>query len=841
MTQRNSPGPNRPGALKSDSAADIVASEIRSRAEELDDPRIFEVVTEYEEALRAGDQPKRSNYINRHPELASAVAACLDGIDLVYADKPHVARRGDDEPRHNRPVTDDSQQPLGMGAAPLGDYRIVRELARGGMGVVYEAIQLSLGRRVALKVLPFAATIDERHLQRFKLEAQAAALLHHNHIVPVYAVGCERGVHYYAMQLIDGQSLSVVIRQLSEQADKHRTDDSASQELQDRDPDQTASAVRGGAQDANRPRRDVNIRVRDPQQENARPDTAPELSAADRQREREHAADLERDAASTLDVSHAVTAGFTVRSERYVRRAARLIQQAAEALEHAHQAGVVHRDVKPANLLVDKSGRIWVTDFGLAQIQADLSLTRSGDMLGTLRYMSPEQAGGQSATLDHRTDVYSLGATFYELLTLQPVFGGETHQELLYQILHDEPRGLREKNRAIPAELETIVLKAISKNPGERYQTAQDFAADIQRFLEHQPILARRPTLLDRTKKWSRRHPSVVVASGLLLAVIAVALLISNWMISEEQSKTQAAYQLEKQRRAEAEQSFLQARDAVRALFEISEEELAGQGQDAARRKILEVVLSHYEEFIDQRQNDPAGQAELERDQQTVERILHELTVIQQSMRLRLLDDPSVRKDLDLDEEQRQALAGLAVQRWTIERELYAEAGEALTEDERRQQIVANAEAHEAQVKEILTENQTERFNQISVQFLGLAAFKEPEIVQALGLTNRQREQIREIERATFARRGPSRGGGPGGRGRGGGDFGGRGRRGGGGRPSLEDRDTAVNRVLEILNPEQRATWDALVGEPFEGFDEMDNRRQRRGPPRNPEDDPADD
>src|SRR4029453_6520441 len=162
----------------------------------------------------------------------------------------------------------------------------------------------------------------------------------------------------------------------------------------------------------------------------------------------------------------------------YFRSVARLGVQAAEAPDHAHQLGIVHRDVKPANLLVDAGGHLWVTDFGLAQMQKDAGLTMTGDLVGTLRYMSPEQALAQRVVIDHRTDLYSLGATLYELLTLQPTFDGKDRQELLRQIAFEEPRPPRRLNKAVPAELETIVLKALEKNPADRYATAQELADD---------------------------------------------------------------------------------------------------------------------------------------------------------------------------------------------------------------------------------------------------------------------------------------------------------------------------------------------------------------------------
>jgi serine/threonine protein kinase len=261
-------------------------------------------------------------------------------------------------------------------AGTLGDFRILREVGRGGMGVVYEAVQISLGRPVALKVLPFAAALDARQLQRFKNEAQAAAQLHHTNIVPVYAVGCERGVHFYAMQLIDGQTLAAVIADLRQRA--HEGEAPA-------DPQQTLAYVPG-------------------------PCPAAAAGQAD------------------TPLAQALSTERPTRSLAFFRTAARLGGQAAQALEHAHQMGIIHRDVKPGNLMIDGRGNLWVTDFGLAHIQSDSKLTMTGDLLGTLRYMSPEQALGQRVVVDHRTDVYSLGATLYELLTLKPAFDGRDRQ-----------------------------------------------------------------------------------------------------------------------------------------------------------------------------------------------------------------------------------------------------------------------------------------------------------------------------------------------------------------------------------------------------------------------------
>jgi serine/threonine protein kinase/WD40 repeat protein len=428
-----------------------------------DDLRVIAALEEYRAALEAGLRPDRERLLVRFEGTATDLAACLDALDFVHAVAPQLSRSGTGP----SPVSG-SEFALELAGTPLGDFRLIREVGRGGMGIVYEAEQLSLGRRVALKVLPFAAALDARQLQRFRNEAQAAAHLHHQHIVPVYAVGAERGVHYYAMQFIDGRTLAAAI-------DEQR-------------------------------------------------------QAAGRKL-----------AASAATPVAAATTLRTTRNLEYVRSAAALGLQAAEALEHAHQLGVVHRDVKPANLIVDRRGHLWITDFGLAQFQKDTGLTLTGDLVGTLRYMSPEQARGQPALVDYRTDLYSLGASLYELLTLEPVFGALDRQELLHQIAIREPVPPRQLNKAIPAELETILLKALAKTPAERYATAQEMADDFRRFLEDKPIKARRPTPLQRLRRWARRHKPVVVtaavALGLVLGLALVGLGVSIALVSRERDK----------------------------------------------------------------------------------------------------------------------------------------------------------------------------------------------------------------------------------------------------------------------------------------------------------------
>jgi serine/threonine protein kinase len=247
--------------------------------------------------------------------------------------------------------------------------------------------------------------------------------------------------------------------------------------------------------------------------------------------------------------------------------------QAAEALDCAHALGVVHRDVKPANLLVDGSGRLWVTDFGLAQVQNDARLTLTGDLVGPLRYMSPEQALAQRVIIDHRSDVYSLGATLYELLTLEPAVAGEDRQEVLRRIAFEEPRPLRQIARSVPAELQTIVHKAMEKNPVDRYATAQELADDLARFLHDEPIQARRPTLVQRARKWSRRHPAVTASTlvGLVLAVVALG--VSNLLIARANHQKELAL-----------------RDRETALRAAEEARAAAQESDTETTAVLKFV-----------------------------------------------------------------------------------------------------------------------------------------------------------------------------------------------------------------------------------------------------------
>lgn len=800
-----------------------------------DDPRLLRAVQEYLQELEAGRRPDRRRWLERDPDLAEALGQCLDGLELVHQAVPQVGPAGG--PWTGLPTAPAATFPTD----PIGDFKVIRELGRGGMGIVYEAIQLSLGRRVALKVLPFAATFDAQHLQRFRQEAQAAAYLHHTNIVPVFAVGCERGIHYYAMQLIDGQSLDVVIDQLRQEAGFQPLE-AISTFPPARRSGSAVPPVAGSVA--------TQDRAASPRQAAPRPETSTGAPLAKHQ-----AADAPRATdprpgtatrvtlANETEQMHSthLTAPGNRRQAEFYRRVARCMLQAAEALEFAHQQGVIHRDIKPANLLIDLRNNVWITDFGLAHFHDTSGLTQTGDILGTLRYMSPEQASGQRVVLDHRTDIYSLGATFYEVLTLQPMFVGNTRATLLAAVLNVDPRAPRLLNRTIPLELETIVLKALSKNPGDRYASAQELAEDLQRFLRDEPIRARRPSLAERIRKWSRRHPALVGAALLVMSVTLVGSLVANWFVTQANDRTQAALTQERLRAQEAEQRFQQARQAVDLLIEVSQEELSDKPplQNLSKR-LLETALVYYQDFIAQRSGDPSRQAELLAVQERLKKILDDLAVMEGAGQFILLADRRVQADLALEDRQCEQIEAVTEQSTPKRLDSFRDFHR-LTPAQRRTKFLEFARANEQVMRDTLTPLQLQRLEQISLQFRGPQAFSQPEIVSRLKLTEDQSQAIRQIVVESFASMWDHGGpggpppdpnhGGPGGpqppprqdHGVPGGpqpppgqDHGGP-----GGPPPGPSREastrTAMEKILAVLTPAQLAEWKALTGTPFQG------------------------
>ena len=760
---------------------------------ELDDPRLVDAMQQYLTAAETGRRPERAEFLSRFPEIAAELAACLESLEFVQQVGP---RLDGPSPGSGRDLRAANLADLGV---PLGDFRILRELGRGGMGIVYEAEQLSLARRIALKVLPFALTLDTRQLQRFKNEARAAAQLHHTNIVPIYSVGCERGVHFYAMQFVEGQSLAMVVRELRQLSNKAGLE---------------ANPLSGSTHSPSGPRKESQA-------------TGPyPLEPVD-------------GPSSAARATHA--GGATDRSTRtlaFFRSTARLGLQAAEALEHAHSLGVVHRDIKPGNLLVDVNSHLWVTDFGLAQFQSDAALTVTGDVVGTLRYMSPEQALAKRKLVDHRTDIYSLGATLYELLTLEPPFRGRDREELLRQIAFEEPKPLRRLNASVPLDLETIVLKALAKAPDERYATAQELADDLRRFLDDQPILARRPTALEKFAKWSRRHRPVVTSVVVLLVLAAVGLVTSTVLIAQEQARTKAAYQAEARQRLQAEESFRQARQAVDAFTEITEAELAERPElQEVRRRFLEAALKYYQEFITSRGDDPAVRAELvesvsrvgsilseldrrpeavaamirglnildrlpahptPEDQRALASIYFNLDWLHGGARLSLLSLKAVQEDLKFEAHQVERIKEMA------DRRLAGFRGPVEINRIEWGKRVAELTAQEQSLAELLRPEQTVRLQQLLLQQQGVRAFADPQVAQALELTAEQKATIRTILSEAGLSRPESRGAPPHYH----------------GPPPRKGEDywkSVREKVLKVLTAEQRTRWDAKFGLPFKG------------------------
>lgn len=410
----------------------------------------FELLAEeFAERCRNGESHSIDEFVARYPNHADKIRKLLPTVALMEQLKRGVLRERAGDP-DARPTPE-----------RLGEFRVLRELGHGGMGVVYEAVQESLGRHVALKVI-HNVHLNPKRLQRFQREAQAVAQLHHTNIVPIFGVGDHEGLPYYVMQYIKGNGLDELVETW-----RH-------------------------------------------------------------------------------DGSFADQARW-----RFV---ARVGAQAADALEYAHSQGVLHRDVKPANLLLDEHGTIWITDFGLAKLTGHDDLTASGDVVGTLRFLAPEALKGET---DARSDVYSLGLTLYELLTLNAPFGDLSPSELLRHVNEEQPIRPRKLAPALPRDLETIVLKAIAREPDHRYPNAGALAADLNRFLEDRPIHARRATIFERLWRWGRRN-RLAAAMTLIAGAAVLAAMVIGW----------AGYVITARALSRADQNVALSLDVLGELFD---------------------------------------------------------------------------------------------------------------------------------------------------------------------------------------------------------------------------------------------------------------------------------
>ncbi len=443
---------------------------------ELTEERIVELLDEYiaERQIKPIDH---EDFAGRHPPHAERLLLTLPTVDRLYGFEPPTPK---------------------LSGRRLGDFLIGEEIGRGGMGIVYAAHQSSLGRPVALKVLPGPATLDENQVARFSIEAHAAASLHHPHIVPVHWFGVVDDVHCYAMARIDGRSI---------------------------EDEQNAGDPGGVA----------------------------------------------------------------------IGRACRLIADAADALHHAHDRGVIHRDIKPSNLMIDVEDKIWITDFGLARIGQRSDVSRTGEVVGSRRTMSPEQAAGHPAAVDHRSDIYSLGATLYRWLTgvdCRPAadWGTGTRSVIV------PPRRLR---RELSSDLQTILLTAIAHDPADRYPSAADLANDLRRMLAGRPITARPPTLLDRGSKWAARHRMAVATAASLLIIALTGSLVMTTHLTHQRAQLAIALTEVQTQRQLAEQRFEQTRLVLDRFGLAAAEGLTGiAGAQPLRQSLVADVLGYYEQFV---------------------------------------------------------------------------------------------------------------------------------------------------------------------------------------------------------------------------------------------------
>ena len=516
--------------------------------------------------FRNGERPEISEYESRYPKLAARVRKTFPALMMME----QLAPQEDDF----------LEKPSGALATladvgvldDFGDYHIETEVGRGGMGIVYEAEERSLKRRVALKIMPEHAMKDSTLRQRFIREARLAARLHHTSIVPVFSVGEHDGRQFYAMQFIQGESLSDVLNELKQ----HR----------DSNGGKLPAAMSGTqfAPQAQQPTRSVRLAetVRNPIGKKTVPSVAVPKTESE-----QTATHRLLDTASPF-ATPANPDGQTSQQNfdgEYWKRIARIGIQIADALNYAHGMGILHRDIKPSNILLDVQGRAWITDFGLAKSRRDVDLTKPGDLVGTLRFMPPERIKGKS---DHRSDLYSLGLTLYEMLSLRSAFDETEGARLANCILTAEPHALCSLNPGVPDDLATIIHKAIARDPQDRFQSGEEMADDLRRLLGDEPIRSRHVGAAERVWRWCRRNPLVSgtwagAAAAILLVVAFSFNSVNRSRIDAVRSETIAVQALHE--KSELLEQVTAAKEA-----ETSAKETEAQARSLAERKEREAL-----------------------------------------------------------------------------------------------------------------------------------------------------------------------------------------------------------------------------------------------------------
>ncbi len=464
---------------------------------------------EFLERVRRGESVTPEEYALKHPDLAEEIRALFPALLMME-------ELGDETSDRTSSLGGGTGTTKGTTAGRIGEFLLLREVGRGGMGVVYEAEQESLGRRVALKVLPSGALTDSKQIQRFEREARSAARLHHTNIVPIFGVGETDGTHYYVMQFIQGQGLDAVLHELKKLRDAREFRASSTVPRERSEKGRAAAADIAQSLVTGRFGLGTGRIALSPEgtATEACSDRPPYASAS--------AAPSEASAVGSSSTSAVSTLSETDR--RFAQAVARIGVQVAEALAHAHGHGILHRDIKPSNLLLDREGNVWVTDFGLAKAIGGEDLTHTGDIVGTLRYMAPERFQGAG---DARADIYALGLTLFELLALRPAFNETDRASLIRQVTQEDPPRLRRLNRRVPPDLETIIHKSIARDPRQRYESARALVDDLERFLDGRPILARRVSTSERLYRWARRNPALAASVG-LIALLLVATSVAS-------------------------------------------------------------------------------------------------------------------------------------------------------------------------------------------------------------------------------------------------------------------------------------------------------------------------
>jgi eukaryotic-like serine/threonine-protein kinase len=525
---------------KFDASDDLMLDDLNGEQQN----RLIGLLDNYMIRMEEGKPNDVEELLRLNPDLERPLREYIDGLNWL----------GQFQPRSSLYPKRDAYLPWGeVLPKVVGDFELGEELGRGAMGVVLAATKQSTGQKVAIKLLATHSTTDQNRIERFRREASATQSLSHPNIVKVFEVGYEDGWHYYTMQRIFGPPLSQIIR--SSISDS-RIDGADSKTF----ANSNLSTIDDASVVASEGHTDVGGHRLNPSEPKTRP---------------------------------------LVRSNEDYRQWAARFADVADALHMAHRSGIVHRDIKPSNLLWDRGLRIMISDFGLAHIERTEQLTRTGDLVGTFHYMSPEQAAGKPYLIDGRSDVYSFGATLYEFFSGRTPFAENTGALLLKQIQFSEPKRLKQIQPSMPSALETIIRRAMRPDRSDRYTTAQDMANDLRRFARGHKIEAKRVTPIERLARYASNH-SLSFLLGLAASMIVIAALaFHGWILKREQNRTGQALQL-------AEKNYHNARQVIDTFGTGFLDRLSAiPGTENVRETMLAESLAYYQAFIHDSIDDP--------------------------------------------------------------------------------------------------------------------------------------------------------------------------------------------------------------------------------------------